>query len=94
LEITETKLTEVLQSLKNKEYAPVDDICHYLLQKCVPSMLKPCLESTNASTRGGNFTSTLQKSVVKPIHKKFTNEDTSRNCPIALVPDLSKILEK
>jgi hypothetical protein len=35
-----------------------------------------------------------KKSVVKPIYKKWPKEDANNNCPITLVPALSKILEK
>jgi hypothetical protein len=44
LEITETELIKIIQSLRNKKSAGLDDITPYLLKKCIPHIIKPLLE--------------------------------------------------
>jgi hypothetical protein len=94
LEITETELIKIIQSMKYKKSAELDDISPYLLKKCVPHIIKLLLELVNASIREGIFPSKLKKSVVKPIYKNGEKEEAINYRPITLVPTLSKVLEK
>jgi hypothetical protein len=94
LEITEMELIKIIQSMKNNKSAGLDDISPYLLAKCIPHIIKPLLQLVNVSIREGIFPSKLKKSVVKPIYKKGKKEDAINYQPIALVPALSKVLEK
>jgi hypothetical protein len=61
LEITETELIKIIQRLKNKKSAGLDDISTYLLKKCIPHIIKPLLELVNLSIRKGIFPSKLKK---------------------------------
>jgi hypothetical protein len=94
LEITQTELIKIIQSMKNKKSAGLDDISTCLLNKCIPHIIKPLLELVNVSIREGIFPSKLKKSVVKPIYKKGKKEEAINYRPITLVPALSKVLEK
>jgi hypothetical protein len=94
LEITGTELIKLIQSMKNKKSAGLDDISPYLLKKSVPHIIKPLLELVNASIREGIFSSKLKKSVVKPIYKYGEIEEAINYWLITLVPALSKVLEK
>jgi hypothetical protein len=61
LEITETELIKIIQSMKNKKSAGLGEISPYVQKKCVPHIIKPLLELVNASTREGIFPSKLKK---------------------------------
>jgi hypothetical protein len=80
--------------MKSKKSTGLDDISPYLLKKCTPYIIKPFIELVNASIREGIFSSKLKNSVVKPIYKNRTKEGANNYHPIALVPALSKVLEK
>jgi hypothetical protein len=69
LEITETELTEVICSLKNKKSAGLDEISSYLLRKCAPYMLKSLLELINVSIRKSVFPSTLKNRLLNQYIK-------------------------
>jgi hypothetical protein len=60
LEITESEVIKVIQSMKNKKSSGLDDTLPYLFKKCTPYMLKPLLELVNVSIREGIFPSALK----------------------------------
>jgi hypothetical protein len=70
LEITETELIKIIQSMKKKKSAGLDEISTYLLKKKYTSHNKVAVNLVNVSIREGIFPSKLKKSVVKPIYKK------------------------
>jgi hypothetical protein len=61
LEITEMELIEIIQRMKNKKSAGLDDISLYQLKTCIPHIIKSLLEVVNASIREGIFPSKLKK---------------------------------
>lgn len=59
--ITETELTKQSTALRAKKLTGFDDISLYLLKKCVPYILKLCLQLVSASVREGNFPCIVKK---------------------------------
>lgn len=61
LEITETELIKLIQSINNNKSAGLHDILPFLLNKCVLHMIKSIVELVNVSIREGIFPSIINE---------------------------------
>lgn len=88
------EVIKVIKGLKNTNAVGYDEISTLVLKDCALPLSKPLAHLVNLSFEQGVFPGVLKKTVIKPIHKRGSKERLSQYRPVALIPVISKILEK
>ena len=93
--VSEYDVERVIIQLKNTSSTGHDDINVIALKQMIPSILTSLTYIINLSLRTGVFPDIWKLAKVMPLHKN-NGEKTEQKCyrPIALLPVLSKVLEK
>ena len=93
--VSEYEVERVIDKLKNTSSTGHDNINVIALKQMKPSILTSLTYIVNLSLRTGVFPDIWKLAKVMPLHKN-NGEKTEQKCyrPIALLPVLSKVLEK
>lgn len=92
--INKTQLKKVINDMPNKKSCGWDGISMNLLKKCYASLEMPLLHLINCSLESGIFPEKGKLAIIKPLHKKDDPHTPGNYRPVALLPSVSKILEK
>ena len=92
--ITPLHIKQIISELKNSKSKDVYDISADIIKCCVDYIAEPLCDVFQACVDQGVFPSNLKISKTIPIFKKGKRSDPSNYRPIAILPILSKILEK
>jgi hypothetical protein len=90
----ENEIRNIINSLKPKTSAGVDEISAKILKHCSGALTKPLVTITNLSFMQGHFPSNLKISKVYPKHKNSSKSEIKNYRPISLVSTFSKVIEK
>jgi hypothetical protein len=91
---SQNDLQKIVDSIKCKTSAGYDDISSSVLKEFFPLMRDVVLHMCQESLTSGVFPSCLKRARVIPIYKKGPKIDVQNYRPIAVLPSISKILEK
>jgi hypothetical protein len=92
--VDSTEIYRIIMTLKNSKASGYDSITTKVLKSCAQYICIPLAHVINLSFVEGIFPEKLKLSIVKPLFKKGNKQDPSNYRPIALIPVISKILEK
>lgn len=90
----EVEITTIIKSLKNSSSAGWDGISAIFLKKGSKYLCKPITHICNHCLETGIFPTSLKSSIIIPIFKSGSRDSVTNYRPIALLPSLSKIIEK
>jgi len=93
-EITEAKLLKTIESLLPKSSCGFDQLSNRMLKKERTAFAKLLINLINETIMGNIYPDVLKIAKVVPIYKKGDNTNMNNYRPIALLPVLSKVLEK
>lgn len=88
------EIENVINDLKNTAALGNDEIPVSVLKQCCQHLLEPLHHLINLSLSSGTFPDTLKYTIVKPLFKKGDRSELVNYRPIALVSNISKIIEK
>ena len=88
------QIEEIISKLKNTSSFGLDMIDTYAIKLAQKELLPAITHIVNLSIMSQKFPSSWKKSKVIPLHKKDDKMDPKNYRPVAIVPVLSKILEK
>ena len=91
---TPTEVYKILSTLKTNKAAGLDNIPAGLLKFCAPGISKSLTCLFKRSFELGEFPTAWKEAMVIPIFKKGSHTDTGNYRPIALLPIISKVLER
>ena len=91
---SDNEILNIVRQMKNKKSSGTDNLSSQLLKTCIWSILTPLTDIFNASLMTGIFPDKLKIAKIIPIFKKGDQSQYSNYRPIALLSNLSKILEK
>ena len=94
LETTPTEVYKILSTLKTNKAAGLDNIPAALLKFCAPGISKSLICLFNRSFELSEFPTAWKEAMVIPIFKKGSHTDPGNYRPIALLPIISKVLER
>ena len=94
LNCTPCEVHDIIAKLKPGKAPGLDYIPPRLSRLCAPGISASVAELFNLSFRTATFPSLWKKALVVPIHKKGNLKDPGNYRPIALLPILSKVLER
>ena len=94
LNCTPCEVHDIIAKLKTGKPPGLDYIPPRLLRLCAPGISASVAELFDLSFRTATFPSLWKKALVVPIHKKGNLKDPGNYRPIALLPILSKVLER
>ena len=94
LETTPTEVYKILSTLKTNKAAGLDNIPAALLKFCAPGISKSLTCLFNRSFELSEFPTAWKEAMVIPIFKKGSHTDPGNYRPIALLPIISKVLER
>ena len=93
--VSEYEVEKVIMNLKNSNATGHDDINTIALKKLVPSILTSLTYIINLSLHQGIFPQIWKLAKVMPLYKSSGDKTEMKNYrPIALLPVMSKVLEK
>src|SRR5436190_1908500 len=91
---TEDELLSIINKLKSKTSAGIDEISSKTVKFCAKEFILPLCHIANLSFYTGEFPSKLKISKIVPIYKKDRCDAVENYRPISLVSTFSKIIEK
>lgn len=91
---TEQEIQTTTMKMKNKRSCGHDNISTQQLKLILPGILHPLHILFNRSISEGIFPQELKHAKIKPLYKKKEKDNMSNYRPIALLPAISKVLEK
>jgi len=91
---TEQEIHSITMKMKNKKSCGHDNISTEQLKLILPGILRPLQILFNRSISEGIFPRELKHAKIKPLYKKKEKDQMTNYRPIALLPAISKILEK
>lgn len=92
--VVEEEVISVIKSLKNTSSVGDDEIPTKLIKHIARYIAEPLCHIINTSFLTGTFPTELKWAKVKPIFKKGDRSNVSNYRPIAILNNLSKIIEK
>lgn len=92
--ITEKDLQQIIKNTKHNNSAGIDEIPGKLLLHCKDQLIEPLLNIINASISTSTVPTKLKTSLVYPKFKKLDKHNIENYRPIAILPTVSKYLEK
>lgn len=84
----------VMKNLDNTKATDEDGIPVSLLKSCSEYLTIPGTHIINICFQYGVFPVRMKYAIIKPIHKKGDKTDINNYRPIALISNVSKVLEK
>ena len=93
-EVPESKVLEILSSLKSSKAKDSYGIDSNFLRKHQESLSEPITKMVNASVREAVFPQAWKSAIVTPIFKSGSVNDVSNYRPISILPIVSKVPEK
>lgn len=90
----EEEIRKIILSLKNSVSTGWDGISSVFMKKAIDSLIKPITYISNICLQYGIFPTVLKQAVIVPVYKSGDRDNVSNYRPIALLPCLSKIIEK
>ena len=90
----EIEVTKIVQSLKSKNSAGLDNISNKLLKDIIYSVRKPMTIVFNMSIAQSIVPDNMKIAKVTPLHKNGSIYDCNNYRPISLLAVISKVLEK
>lgn len=91
---TPEEIQNIINSIKPKTSAGIDDISSKIIKICERSLITPMLAISNLSLDQGIFPSRLKIAKIYPKHKHGNRDESANYRPISLLPTASKIIEK
>ena len=88
------EVLKIVQGLKNSKSTGLDNIDTYILKLVAKDILPALTNIINLSIRDSHFPSTWKRAKVVPLLKKGDRFDPKNYRPVALLPILSKVLER
>jgi hypothetical protein len=92
--ITETQLSKVIESLTPKNSCGFDLLSNRMLKREKNVFVKLLINLVNETIMSGKFPDALKIAKIIPVYKKGDRSNMNNYRPIALLPVLSKVLEK
>ena len=92
--ITCNEIIEIVKHMKNNTSPGFDSISVEILKRVIDIIVFPLCDILNCSIQQGVVPTNMKISKIIPIHKKGDREDMNNYRPIAVLPVLSKILER
>lgn len=87
-------LNNIFKTTKPTTAAGVDAIPGKLVNYCKEELINPILDVINSSIKESHVPTNLKISLVYPKHKKSDKHDIENYRPLAILPTISKYLEK
>lgn len=84
----------IFDEIKNKNSSGIDEISIKIFQNLNNHVLDILAQAINEGFSSGIFPNCLKTALVIPLHKSGSYDDPANFRPIALLPTLSKIIEK
>ena len=92
--VTEDEVGNILSGMNNKNSVGVDGISMHMLKISAP-IIVPCLTYIfNKSLSEGDYPLRWKQAKIIPLHKSGDKSSPCNYRPIAILPSVSKILEK
>ena len=88
------EVEEILSNLNNSSAFGLDQIDTYIIKLVKAEILPAITHIINLSITSRKFPSAWKKSKIVPLHKKDDQLDPKNYRPVAIVPILSKVLER
>ena len=92
--ITNCDVAEIIGNLKPITSRGIDNIPSKLLKQTKSSIAESLTIMVNQKLKTGTFPKLLKTSIVIPLYKEGDNLNLSNYRPIALLPSISKIIER
>lgn len=92
--VTEADVFAVIMSLNNSCSTDIYDFTAAFLKRCAAGVVAPLTHIFNSMFTSGVFPEKLKIAKIIPIHKKGKVDEVSNYRPIAILPIISKIVEK
>jgi len=90
----ENEILNIIKALKNKNNTSHCKISNRLLKLCANELVNPICHIVNTSLETGNVPDNLKVAKIVPVYKKGDPLSLDNYRPIAILPVISKILEK
>ncbi|KAK3928861.1 putative RNA-directed DNA polymerase from transposon X-element [Frankliniella fusca] len=90
---TPQTIRRIIQKLRNKKSAGIDEISNEMLKTCVNEIQEPVCYLTNLIIENEEYPDQLKITKIKPLFKKKDKSLTENYRPVALVPCLSRVTE-
>ena len=87
-------IDKVISNLKNSKSSGLDNIDTYILKLIKPSIVPAVTHIVNLSIQTSTFPSKWKYSKIIPLHKKDDPLSPKNYRPVALIPVVSKVLER
>ena len=94
LQITEKHILEYINKLPTNKSTDHDGLSARVLKLIAPVLKTPLVEMMNISIDSSVFPSEWKTALVAPLHRDGPRDDVNNYRPIAVLPVLSKILER
>jgi hypothetical protein len=91
--VTETEITSIIRSLKNKNSTGYDGVSSRILKYGASEISKPLSYICNRLLKFGFYPERLKYAIVKPIYKKGDKTGMTSYRPILLLITVPRILE-
>lgn len=92
--VSETEILNVILNLKSSNSAGIDGVSSNVLKRSAKIVVKPLTFLINASIFNGEFPTVLKNAKIIPLFKKGDSTLLDNFRPVALLPTISKILER
>ena len=92
--VTEDEVGNILSGMKNKKSVGVDGISMHMLKVSVPIIVTCLTYLFNKSLSEGDYPLRCKQAKIIPLHKSGDKSSPCNYRPIAILPSVSKILEK
>lgn len=88
------EMSKIISKLSSKKSAGYDEISNQIIKACKSQIIVPLLHICNLSMQTGIFPKALKRTIIQPHYKKKERDKLENYRPIALIPCISKVLEK
>lgn len=88
------EMSKIISKLSSKRSAGYDEISNQIIKACKSQLIVPLVHICNISMQTGVFPKALKKTIIQPHYKKKRRDKLENYRPIALIPCISKVIEK